>query len=185
MWWPKAEEPSWVKSSSWFKRFEGTTQPITVCGVFELKLKKTKKKVEEKPHPQISVPKWMGHLYLSFALSVSGDLTTLANQLEELLPWIIHRSEMYYALAFCYYGAGKDLVALDLYFEYEIGVANTGRRACKRPMPSAPLFPHINHNSFVHLLNLMQLDLRTNVIADDQQDDAPLQRRWCFLQCRL
>ncbi|KAK7345741.1 hypothetical protein VNO77_16352 [Canavalia gladiata] len=52
--------------------------------------------------------------HLSFALSVSGDLTALANQLEELLPGTIHRSERYYALALCYYGAGKDLVALDL-----------------------------------------------------------------------
>ncbi|KAK7393373.1 hypothetical protein VNO78_21926 [Psophocarpus tetragonolobus] len=52
--------------------------------------------------------------HLSFALSVSGDLTALATQLEELLPGTIHRSERYYALALCYYGAGKDLVALDL-----------------------------------------------------------------------
>ncbi|XP_020236117.1 protein NPGR2 [Cajanus cajan] len=52
--------------------------------------------------------------HLSFALSVSGDLTALANQLEELLPGTIHRSERYFALALCYYGAGKDLVALDL-----------------------------------------------------------------------
>ncbi|TKY52762.1 Tetratricopeptide repeat protein 7A [Spatholobus suberectus] len=52
--------------------------------------------------------------HLSFALSVSGDLTALANQLEELLPGTIHRSERYYALALSYYGAGKDLVALDL-----------------------------------------------------------------------
>lgn len=52
--------------------------------------------------------------HLSFALSVSGDLTALANQLEELLPGVIHRSERYYALALCYYGTGKDFVALDL-----------------------------------------------------------------------
>ncbi|KAG5112818.1 hypothetical protein JHK82_036087 [Glycine max] len=52
--------------------------------------------------------------HLSFALSVSGDLTALANQLEELLPGTIHRSERYYALALCYYGTSKDLVALDL-----------------------------------------------------------------------
>ncbi|TKY71473.1 tetratricopeptide repeat protein 7A [Spatholobus suberectus] len=52
--------------------------------------------------------------HLSFALSVSGDLTTLANQLEELLPGAIHRNERYYALALSYYGASKDLVALDL-----------------------------------------------------------------------
>ncbi|WVY97606.1 hypothetical protein V8G54_029757 [Vigna mungo] len=51
--------------------------------------------------------------HLSFALSVSGDLTALANQLEELLPRTITRSERYYTLALCYYGAGRDLVALD------------------------------------------------------------------------
>ncbi|XP_027365282.1 protein NPGR2 isoform X1 [Abrus precatorius] len=53
--------------------------------------------------------------HLSFALSVSGDLTALANQLEELLPRTIRRSERYYALGICYYGAGKDKVALDLF----------------------------------------------------------------------
>ncbi|CAJ2651801.1 unnamed protein product [Trifolium pratense] len=52
--------------------------------------------------------------HLSFALSVSGDLSSLANNLEELLPGIIHRSERFHTLALCYYGAGKDLVALDL-----------------------------------------------------------------------
>ncbi|KAK7267431.1 hypothetical protein RIF29_20105 [Crotalaria pallida] len=52
--------------------------------------------------------------HLSYALSISGDLTALANQLEELLPATIHRRERYHALALCYYGAGKDLVALDL-----------------------------------------------------------------------
>ncbi|KAJ1397856.1 Tetratricopeptide-like helical domain superfamily [Sesbania bispinosa] len=52
--------------------------------------------------------------HLSFALSVSGDLTALANQLEELLPGTIHRRDRYHALALCYYGAGKDLVALNL-----------------------------------------------------------------------
>ncbi|KAK7245341.1 hypothetical protein RIF29_40181 [Crotalaria pallida] len=52
--------------------------------------------------------------HLSFALSVSGDLTALANEWEELLPGTINRGEMYHALALCYYGAGKDLVAMDL-----------------------------------------------------------------------
>ncbi|KAL1313475.1 hypothetical protein HN51_040046 [Arachis hypogaea] len=52
--------------------------------------------------------------HLSFALSVSGDLTALANQWEELLPGTINRGERYYALALCYYGAGQDLVALNL-----------------------------------------------------------------------
>ncbi|XP_020221243.1 protein NPGR2 isoform X1 [Cajanus cajan] len=52
--------------------------------------------------------------HLSFALSVSGDLSTLANQWEELLPGTINRRERYHALALCYYGAGNDLVALNL-----------------------------------------------------------------------
>lgn len=52
--------------------------------------------------------------HLSFALSVSGDLSALANQFEELLPGTLHRSERYHSLALCYHGAGKDSVALDL-----------------------------------------------------------------------
>ncbi|GAV77817.1 TPR_2 domain-containing protein/TPR_8 domain-containing protein [Cephalotus follicularis] len=52
--------------------------------------------------------------HLSFALSVSGDLRALANQVEELLPGIMDRKERYHILALCYYGAGEDLVALNL-----------------------------------------------------------------------
>ncbi|PON34760.1 Tetratricopeptide-like helical domain containing protein [Parasponia andersonii] len=52
--------------------------------------------------------------HLSFALSVSGDTRALAYQVEELLPGIINRNERYYMLAHCYYGAGDDLVSLDL-----------------------------------------------------------------------
>lgn len=52
--------------------------------------------------------------HLSFALSVAGDLRALANQLEELLPGLIEWKETYSILAFCYYGAGEDLVALNL-----------------------------------------------------------------------
>ncbi|KAM3683332.1 hypothetical protein ACB098_12G139000 [Castanea mollissima] len=52
--------------------------------------------------------------HLSFALSVAGDLRALANQLEELLPGLIDWKERYSTLAFCYYGAGEDLVALNL-----------------------------------------------------------------------
>ncbi|KAH1078168.1 hypothetical protein GLYMA_19G166600v4 [Glycine max] len=52
--------------------------------------------------------------HLSFALSVSGDLTALAHQWEELLPGTINRRERYHALSLCYYGAGNDLVALNL-----------------------------------------------------------------------
>lgn len=52
--------------------------------------------------------------HLSFALSVSGDFRALANQVEELLPGIIHRKEKYHTLALCYSGAGEGLVALNL-----------------------------------------------------------------------
>ncbi|CAN0897602.1 Protein NPGR2 [Linum grandiflorum] len=52
--------------------------------------------------------------HLSFALSVSGEVVTLANYIEELTPGIISRREMYYTLALCYYTAGKESVALNL-----------------------------------------------------------------------
>ncbi|KAJ9176473.1 hypothetical protein P3X46_011782 [Hevea brasiliensis] len=52
--------------------------------------------------------------HLSFALSVSGDLKALANQVEELPPGIIDRREMFYMLALCYHGAGEDLASLNL-----------------------------------------------------------------------
>ncbi|OVA04440.1 Tetratricopeptide TPR-1 [Macleaya cordata] len=51
---------------------------------------------------------------LSFALSVSGELKALANQVEELLPGVLDMKERYYTLALCYYGEGEDLVALNL-----------------------------------------------------------------------
>ncbi|OIW05063.1 hypothetical protein TanjilG_02770 [Lupinus angustifolius] len=57
-------------------------------------------------------PSIMDHL--SFALSVSGDLTALADQWKELLPGTVNRRERCHVLALCYHGAGKDLVALDL-----------------------------------------------------------------------
>ncbi|KAL3604569.1 hypothetical protein D5086_005428 [Populus alba] len=52
--------------------------------------------------------------HLSFTLSVSGGLKALASQVEELLPGIIDRRERYHILSLCYYGAGEELVALDL-----------------------------------------------------------------------
>ncbi|XVF32350.1 hypothetical protein REPUB_Repub17cG0074300 [Reevesia pubescens] len=52
--------------------------------------------------------------HLSFALSMSGDLRALAKQIEELLPGVINRKERYHILALCYYGAGENLVALNL-----------------------------------------------------------------------
>ncbi|XP_010540907.1 PREDICTED: tetratricopeptide repeat protein 7A [Tarenaya hassleriana] len=52
--------------------------------------------------------------HLSFALSMAGDLTSLAKQIEELIPAILDRKELYYTLSLCYYGAGEGLVALSL-----------------------------------------------------------------------
>ncbi|TXG63867.1 hypothetical protein EZV62_010861 [Acer yangbiense] len=52
--------------------------------------------------------------HLSFALSISGDLRSLANRFEELHPGIINRKERYHLLALCYHGAGEDLIALNL-----------------------------------------------------------------------
>ncbi|XP_077226611.1 protein NPGR2-like isoform X2 [Tasmannia lanceolata] len=52
--------------------------------------------------------------HLIFALSVSGELKSLANQVEDLLPGTLERSERYYTLALCYFGEGDDLVALNL-----------------------------------------------------------------------
>nr|AJT59694.1 No pollen germination related 2 protein [Dimocarpus longan] len=52
--------------------------------------------------------------HLSFALSISGDMRSLATRIEELLPGIINRKERYYLLALCYHGAGEDQVALNL-----------------------------------------------------------------------
>ncbi|KAJ0970433.1 hypothetical protein J5N97_023310 [Dioscorea zingiberensis] len=52
--------------------------------------------------------------HLTFALSVSGELKTLASQAEELLPGVLERKERYYTLALCYFGEGDSLVALNL-----------------------------------------------------------------------
>ncbi|XP_057964695.1 protein NPGR2 isoform X2 [Malania oleifera] len=52
--------------------------------------------------------------HLSFALSVSGDLRALSNQVEELLPGTMDRKERYHTLALCYYGEGEGLTALNL-----------------------------------------------------------------------
>ncbi|KAK9265840.1 hypothetical protein L1049_027073 [Liquidambar formosana] len=52
--------------------------------------------------------------HLSFALSVSGELRALANQVEELRPGIMDRNERYHTLALCYYGVGEGLAALNL-----------------------------------------------------------------------
>ncbi|PHT52449.1 hypothetical protein CQW23_06911 [Capsicum baccatum] len=52
--------------------------------------------------------------HLSYALSISGGLKTLACKVEELLPRIIDRQEMYLILTLCYYGGGDDFTALNL-----------------------------------------------------------------------
>ncbi|XP_059650849.1 protein NPGR2-like isoform X2 [Cornus florida] len=52
--------------------------------------------------------------HLSFALSVAGELRTLAHLVEELPPGILERKERYSTLALCYYGEGEDMVALNL-----------------------------------------------------------------------
>ena len=52
--------------------------------------------------------------HLTFALTVAGDLTALAKQLENLRPEILDQRELYYTLSLCYHGAGEDLVALGL-----------------------------------------------------------------------
>lgn len=53
--------------------------------------------------------------HLSYALSLSGGLSALANQVEELLPRTMNRKERYYILALCYYGDGDSLTALNLF----------------------------------------------------------------------
>ncbi|KAF9608163.1 hypothetical protein IFM89_007549 [Coptis chinensis] len=52
--------------------------------------------------------------HLSFALSVSGELSGLADQVEGLLPGILNKNDGFYTLALCYHGEGEDLVALEL-----------------------------------------------------------------------
>lgn len=52
--------------------------------------------------------------HLSYALSVSGELRALANQVEGLLPGVMDRKEIYLTLAYCYYGENEDLTALNL-----------------------------------------------------------------------
>ncbi|KAL4287890.1 hypothetical protein AHAS_Ahas19G0231400 [Arachis hypogaea] len=52
--------------------------------------------------------------HLSFALTVSGEFKTLAQQVEELLPETMERKERHYILALCYFGEGEHMIALDL-----------------------------------------------------------------------
>lgn len=53
--------------------------------------------------------------HLTFALSTSGQLGTLANQVEELLPRIYNRADRWYTLALCYSGGGQNEMALNLF----------------------------------------------------------------------
>lgn len=52
--------------------------------------------------------------HLTFALSISGQLRTLANEYEELFPGILSRNERYFQLALCYLGEDDSLTALNL-----------------------------------------------------------------------
>ncbi|KZV32969.1 calmodulin binding protein [Dorcoceras hygrometricum] len=51
--------------------------------------------------------------HLTYALSVSGGLQALANQLEELLPEVLDWKERYDILALCHHSEGNELDALD------------------------------------------------------------------------
>lgn len=52
--------------------------------------------------------------HLTFALSISNQTILLANQIEELMPGIIHRIDRWNSLALCYSGAGQNQMALNL-----------------------------------------------------------------------
>ncbi|THU69193.1 hypothetical protein C4D60_Mb08t11830 [Musa balbisiana] len=52
--------------------------------------------------------------HLTYALCVSGQLSSLAGQVQELLPGVLERKEQYYTLALCYLGEDDDLTALNL-----------------------------------------------------------------------
>lgn len=52
--------------------------------------------------------------HLCFALSLSGEFSALAYQIEELPPGIIEGKEKYTTLALCYSSEGDDMVALNL-----------------------------------------------------------------------
>lgn len=52
--------------------------------------------------------------HLSLALSICGQLETLAHQYEALLPGTLSRPDRWYSMALCYAGTGQNSVALDL-----------------------------------------------------------------------
>ncbi|KAM0038057.1 putative tetratricopeptide-like helical domain superfamily, protein NPG1 [Helianthus debilis subsp. tardiflorus] len=64
----------------------------------------------------LGIIEWDPSIYyhLSFALSFSCDLMSLAHQIEEFPPAILERKERYNTLALCYYGEGEEIVSLNL-----------------------------------------------------------------------
>uniref|UniRef100_A0A7N0RGA0 Uncharacterized protein n=1 Tax=Kalanchoe fedtschenkoi TaxID=63787 RepID=A0A7N0RGA0_KALFE len=52
--------------------------------------------------------------HLTFALTVCGQTSVLARQLEEVMPGVFHRVERWKAMAICYCVAGENEVALSL-----------------------------------------------------------------------
>ncbi|XP_027913609.1 protein NPG1 isoform X2 [Vigna unguiculata] len=52
--------------------------------------------------------------HLTFALSICSQTSTLAKQIEELMPGVYHRIDCWNSLAFCYSGAGQNDCALSL-----------------------------------------------------------------------
>ncbi|XP_076897161.1 protein NPGR2-like [Bidens hawaiensis] len=64
----------------------------------------------------IGVIKWDPSIFyhLSFALSCSCELRSLAHQVEEFPPGILERKEKINTLALCYYGEGEKIVSLNL-----------------------------------------------------------------------
>lgn len=53
--------------------------------------------------------------HLCYALSISGGLRALACQVEELLPGVIDRKDMYHILALCSHAEGEDVDAMELW----------------------------------------------------------------------
>lgn len=64
----------------------------------------------------MGIIEWDPSIYhhLSFALSISHDLSSLAHQIEEFQPGIIEKKERYSTLALCYYGEGEEIMSLNL-----------------------------------------------------------------------
>lgn len=52
--------------------------------------------------------------HLTFALSLCGQTSVLAKQLEEVMPGVIHRIDRWKTLALCHSGAGQNNIALNL-----------------------------------------------------------------------